>query len=147
MACRRIAPAVVPRNNDGPEETKVESYRQVQGADGRRRVQVPYRGPQLLNHPMYNRSTAFTREERKALGLEGLLPDAVSTMEQQARRSYANIARKDDALERYIGLAALQDRNERLFFRVPGEHLEHKEIGPAVAAAMWEPVYLSLEPV
>jgi malate dehydrogenase (oxaloacetate-decarboxylating) len=88
------------------------------------RVEVPYRGPQLLSHPMYNKSTAFTREERAAFGLDGLLPDAVSTMEMQAARVHGNIVRKDDPVERYIGLAALQDRNEHLFYRVLVDHLE-----------------------
>jgi hypothetical protein len=72
----------------------------------------------LLRDPMYNKGTAFTREERAALGLEGLLPWAVSSMEQQARRAYENIVRKTDPLERHIGLAALHDRNEHLFYRV-----------------------------
>jgi malic enzyme len=102
----------------------MEAYRRKRGADGRERVEVRLRGPQLLNHPMYNRATAFTREERRELGLEGLLPDVISTMEQQARRAYGNIARKSDPLERFIGLAALQDRNEHLFYRVLGDHLE-----------------------
>src|SRR6187200_2774640 len=82
------------------------------------------RGAQLLADPLRNKSTAFTREERAALGLEGLLPAAVSTMAQQARRAFANIVRKPDALERHIGLAALHDRNERLFYRVLADHLE-----------------------
>jgi malic enzyme len=102
----------------------MESYRRTRGPDGRERVEVRLRGSQLLNHPMYNRSTAFTREARRALGLEGILPDVVSTMEQQARRAYGNIVRKTDALERYIGLAALEDRNEHLFYRVLVDHLE-----------------------
>ncbi|HKE20586.1 MAG TPA: NAD-dependent malic enzyme [Kofleriaceae bacterium] len=102
----------------------MEIYRRARGADGRERVEVRLRGSQLLNHPMYNRSTAFTREARRALGLEGMLPDVVSTMEQQARRAYANIIRKTDALERYIGLAALEDRNEHLFYRVLVDHLD-----------------------
>ena len=102
----------------------MEAYRRKRGADGRERAEVRLRGPQLLNHPMYNRATAFTRDERRELGLEGLLPDVVSTMEQQARRAYGNIVRKTDPLERYIGLAALQDRNEHLFYKVLGEHLE-----------------------
>jgi malate dehydrogenase (oxaloacetate-decarboxylating) len=81
-------------------------------------VAVPYRGTRLLSHSLHNKSTAFTREEREALGLEGLLPDAVSPMERQVRRVHENIARKTDDLEKYIGMAALQDRNEHLFYRL-----------------------------
>jgi malic enzyme len=102
----------------------MEAYRRKRGSDGRERVEVRLRGPQVLNHPMYNRATAYTREERRELGLDGLLPDVVSSMEQQARRAYGNIVRKTDALERFIGLAALQDRNEHLFYRVLCDHLE-----------------------
>jgi malic enzyme len=102
----------------------MERYRLETGPDGVPRLKVPYRGAQLLSHPMYNKSTAFTREERRAFGLDGLLPNAVSTLEQQARRAYGNIARKSDPLERYIGLAALQDRNETLFYRLLVDHLE-----------------------
>jgi malic enzyme len=102
----------------------MEAFRRKRGADGRERVEVRLRGLQLLNHPMYNRSTAFTREERRELGLEGLLPDVVSSIEQQARRAYGNIARRTEPLERFVGLGALQDRNEHLFYKVLGEHLE-----------------------
>jgi malate dehydrogenase (oxaloacetate-decarboxylating) len=102
----------------------MERYRIEPGPDGRPRLKVPYRGPQLLSHPMYNKSTAFTRDERRAFALEGLLPDAVSTLQMQARRAYENIERKSEPLERYIGLAALQDRNETLFYRVLVDHLE-----------------------
>jgi malic enzyme len=102
----------------------MESLRRRTGPDGKDRVLVPYRGTALLNHPLYNKSTAFTREERGAFGLEGLLPDVVSSMEQQARRAYGNIVAKESPLERYIGLAALHDRNEHLYFRVLQEHLE-----------------------
>jgi malic enzyme len=73
---------------------------------------------------MYNRSTAFARDERRELGLEGLLPDVVSSIDQQARRAYGRISRKTEPLERFIELAALQDRNEHLFYRVLGDHLE-----------------------
>jgi len=85
---------------------------------------VPFRGRELLKSSLHNRSSAFTREERERLGLEGLLPPAVSSLDQQVRRAYANIARKTDPLERYIGLAALQDRNEHLFYRVLVDHIE-----------------------
>jgi malic enzyme len=91
---------------------------------GKTRLAVPYRGARLLRHPMYTKGTAFTQEERKALGLEGLLPHSVSTMEQQSERIYANITRKKDPLEKFIGLAALQDRNEHLFYRLLIDHIE-----------------------
>jgi malate dehydrogenase (oxaloacetate-decarboxylating) len=88
------------------------------------------RGLALLRHPSFNKGTAFTRHEREVLGLEGLLPDAVSTIEQQAARSLRHIQRKEDPLERYIGLAALQDRNEVLYYRVLLDNLE--ELLPVV---------------
>src|SRR6185503_6370227 len=93
-------------------------------------VATQLRGPHLLRQPMLNKGTAFTREERALFGLEGLLPHAVSTQEQQARRAYASVARKTDPLERYIAMASLQDRNEHLFYRVLIDHLE--ELLPVV---------------
>jgi malate dehydrogenase (oxaloacetate-decarboxylating) len=101
----------------------MEPYRPTQQPNAGLRVGVPYRGSQLLAQPMYNKGSAFTRAERAAFGLEGLLPWAVNTMEQQARRVYENITRKADALERHIGVVALHDRNEHLFYRVLCEHL------------------------
>jgi malic enzyme len=86
--------------------------------------QVRHRGSHLLSEPMYNKGSAFTRAERRALALEGLLPAGVNTIEQQAARVLENLARKRDPLETYIGLASLQDRNEHLFYRVLCDHLE-----------------------
>jgi malic enzyme len=91
---------------------------------GNPRAAVPYRGTRLLRHPMYTKGTAFTQEERLAFGLEGLLPHTVNTQEQQSERVYANISRKKDPLEKFIGLAALQDRNEYLFYRVLLDHIQ-----------------------
>jgi malate dehydrogenase (oxaloacetate-decarboxylating) len=88
------------------------------------RIEVPYRGGSLLRHPLYNKGTAFTRAERETFGLEGLLPHAVSTLDQQVRRMYASIVRKADPLEQYIGLAALQERNETLFHRLLLDNIE-----------------------
>src|SRR5215468_11109420 len=102
----------------------MDQYRIDHTPDGRRRVQVRERGARLLGHHLHNKSTAFSHEERRQFELEGLLPPVVSTMAQQAERAYANIMRKPEALERYIGLAALQDRNEHLFYRVLLDHLE-----------------------
>ena len=102
----------------------MESYRRQRDASGRERIEVRLRGTQLLNHPMFNRRPRSPGRSGVRFGLDGLLPGAVSTMEQQARRAYGNIARKTDPLERFIGLAALQDRNEILFYRVLVDHLE-----------------------
>jgi malic enzyme len=101
----------------------VERYVQRRLEDGIQ-VEVPHRGLALLRHPLYNKGTAFTHQERTAFGLDGLLPSAVSSLDQQARRMYGNIVRKEDSLEQYIGLAALQERNETLFYRLLLDHLE-----------------------
>ena len=97
---------------------------------GRFRLECPYRGLALLRHAMYSKGSAFTREERVTFDLEGLMPAHVTTLEQQARRAYRAIQRKTDALEQYIGLAGLQDRNEHLFYRVLLDHIE--ELLPVV---------------
>ena len=102
----------------------MERYELKIEPSGRKRLTVPFRGARLLRYPMYTKGTAFTQEERVSLGLEGLLPHAVTTLEQQARRVYASIQRKPDPLEKYIGLAALQDRNEVLFYRVLIDHIQ-----------------------
>src|SRR4029450_14049266 len=102
----------------------MEPYRLKHDKEGRPRLEVPYRGQRLLRHPRFSKGPAFTREERTTLCREGLLPDAVSTLEQQVRRVYRNIMRKQDPLERYVGLAALQDRNEVLFYRLLVRHVQ-----------------------
>jgi malate dehydrogenase (oxaloacetate-decarboxylating) len=93
-------------------------------------VEVHSRGADLLRQPMLNKGTAFTAAEREQLGLTGLLPHAVSTLAEQAERAYRNVSRKPTPLERYIGMAALQDRNEHLYYRVLADHLE--ELLPVV---------------
>ncbi len=80
-------------------------------------------GQRLLDDPLLNKSSAFPEEERRALGLLGLLPLHTSTIEEQLNRAYENYQRKDSDIERYIFLSALQDRNETLFYRLLREHV------------------------
>ncbi|MBW2445869.1 MAG: NAD-dependent malic enzyme [Deltaproteobacteria bacterium] len=81
------------------------------------------RGVKLLHDPIRNKGTAFTEEERDEFGLRGLLPPRVDSVEQQVMRVLENVRRKENDLERYIALIALQDRNEHLFYRVVVENL------------------------
>jgi malate dehydrogenase (oxaloacetate-decarboxylating)(NADP+) len=76
------------------------------------------RGTTLLRDPTLNKGTAFIDDEREALGLRGLLPPRVATLEDQVERVLENIRRLDSNLSKYIALEALQDRNETLFYRV-----------------------------
>src|SRR5918995_2389991 len=82
------------------------------------------RGRSVLANPMLNRGTAFTPEERRALGLQGLLPSGVSTLEGQLRRVYAQYLRQPDDLAKNVFLGNMRDRNEVLFYRLLTEHLE-----------------------
>jgi len=88
------------------------------------------RGVDLLRHPLWNKGTAFTEKERDLLGLRGLLPAPVRTMEQQSLRVLANIRSKPNDLEKYLYLIGLQDRNETLFYHVLVDNLE--ELMPIV---------------
>jgi malic enzyme len=85
---------------------------------------TPPPGELVLRDPLQNKDAAFTIEERKALGIDGLLPGAVQTIEQQVALALENIFAKSEPLEQYIGLIALMDRNETLFYRVLLENLE-----------------------
>jgi malate dehydrogenase (oxaloacetate-decarboxylating) len=88
------------------------------------------RGRALLRDPRLNRGTAFTTHERSALGLEGLLPPAVLSLDGQARRSYEQFRIQSGDLARNTFLASLRQRNEVLFYKLLEDHLE--ELLPVV---------------
>jgi len=88
------------------------------------------KGIDLLRDPLLNKGTAFTREERAALGLRGLLPPHVLTQDEQARRIMTNLRKFSDPLDRYVALNSLHDRNETLFFRVVIDHID--EVMPII---------------
>jgi malate dehydrogenase (oxaloacetate-decarboxylating)(NADP+) len=74
-------------------------------------------GHALLDDPVRNKGTAFTLDERRKYGLEGLLPSSVDTLDRQVERVMGHLDGKPTDLERYIYLIGLSDRNETLFYR------------------------------
>ena len=93
-------------------------------------LRVPFSGPSLLRFPLYNKGTGFTIEERERFDLVGLLPSQHNDIETQANRVYKSICFNEDPVGRHIGLAALQDRNEHLYYKVLSLHLD--ELMPIV---------------
>jgi malate dehydrogenase (oxaloacetate-decarboxylating) len=86
-------------------------------------LEITARGKAVLADPRINRGTAFTREERRALGLTGLVPPRVLTLDQQAARAYDQYREQPDDLAKNVNLTALHDRNEVLFYRLVTDHL------------------------
>jgi malate dehydrogenase (oxaloacetate-decarboxylating) len=87
------------------------------------RVRVRVRGSAVLSAPAINRGTAFTLEERSALGLTGLLPSGVSTLDEQSQRVYEQFRQQASDLQKWVTLAHLRDRNEVLFYRLLSDHI------------------------
>ncbi|MEM7431584.1 MAG: NAD-dependent malic enzyme [Pseudomonadota bacterium] len=100
------------------QEFKLERGKQ------RDRLTVSRCGPDLLRYPLYNKGTGFTAEERRRLNIDGALPAQHNDIDKQAGRIYTSIFFNEDPVGRNIGLAALQDRNEVLYYKVLREHLE-----------------------
>ena len=88
------------------------------------------RGMTLLRDPLLNKGTAFTEAERDALGLRGLLPAHVLSMDEQVARFITNLRGLPSDLEKYVALNSLHDRNEALFFRVVCDNID--EIQPLI---------------
>ncbi|HEY4991923.1 MAG TPA: oxaloacetate-decarboxylating malate dehydrogenase, partial [Nakamurella sp.] len=104
-------------------------YELITAADGVI-ARINARGSAVLASPSINRGTAFTLNEREALGLTGLLPTGVSTLEGQLRRVYAQYLEQANDLRKWVYLANLRDRNEVLFYRLLTEHIS--ELLPVV---------------
>jgi malate dehydrogenase (oxaloacetate-decarboxylating)(NADP+) len=88
------------------------------------------RGLALLRDPLLNKGTAFTEQERDALGLRGFLPAHVFSMKAQAERVLVNLRSLPSDLAKYVALNELHDRNEALFFRVVADNID--EIQPLI---------------
>lgn len=80
-------------------------------------------GVELLTNPLFNKGTAFTHEEREELGLLGLLPPHIDTIDGQIKRAYEAFKMEPTDLEKHIFLRNLQDHNEVLFYRLLMEHI------------------------
>ena len=87
-------------------------------------LNVPMSGTSLLRFPLYNKGTGFTDAERERFSLDGLLPSQNNDIDTQAERVYRTIMFNEDPVGRHIDLAALQDRNEHLYYKILSLHLE-----------------------
>jgi malic enzyme len=105
----------------------IKASRALRGPDS---IETNKRGFWLLKHPSTNKDLGFTQQERDELGLNALLPPRICCIEEQVELEMEHLEAKADDLEKYIGLAALQDRNAVLFYRLLVEHL--RELMPIV---------------
>lgn len=96
----------------------------VRDAAGNEHMKVHADGVALLRTALTNKGTAFTEDERIALGLDGLLPPHVATLEEQLTRVYTNFTRESSPIAKYVYLRSLQERNELLFYALLERHLE-----------------------
>ncbi|MGX7175110.1 malolactic enzyme [Enterococcus saigonensis] len=107
------------------------------------------KGIEILNNPFLNKGTAFTKTERKELGLTGLLPSQVQTLEEQAVQTYAQYLSKPSDLEKRIFLMNIFNTNRTLFYKLMGQHIvEFMPIvyDPTVADAIEQYNELFIEP-
>ncbi|WP_163933952.1 NAD-dependent malic enzyme [Paraferrimonas sp. SM1919] len=92
--------------------------------DNKRPIYIPFAGPALLESPLLNKGSAFTATERASFNLEGLLPQAIETIEEQAARAYQQYASFERDLDKHIYLRNIQDTNETLFYRLVQNHIQ-----------------------
>ncbi|OKY25914.1 MULTISPECIES: NAD-dependent malic enzyme [Thalassotalea] len=88
-----------------------------------RPLYIPYSGPNLLETPLLNKGSAFSREERKQFNLTGLLPPSYETIDEQVERCYMQYSSFRTNLNKHIYLRAIHDKNETLFFKLVQAHL------------------------
>lgn len=101
----------------------MNGYRTSSDGSAGRTIKPTVTGYDVLRDPTLNRGSAFTAAERQALRLVGLLPSVVTTLDEQAKRSYAQLQEQPTDLAKNVFLSALQDRNEVLFYRLLSDHL------------------------
>ncbi|ATC94611.1 NAD-dependent malic enzyme [Pseudoalteromonas tunicata] len=85
---------------------------------------IPHSGPKLIETPLLNKGSAFTKRERESFNLMGLLPPRFESIEEQVKRCYQQYSSFTDNLNKHIYLRAIQDNNETLYYRLVRDHLE-----------------------
>lgn len=125
----QVRESLNPVNGGGAEKSGSAST--VPGKKARKElmIRLPL-GIAVLRDPAFNKGMAFSEAERDALGIRGLVPPRVQTIEEQLVRVLGNVRRKPTNLDRYIFLSGLQDRNMTLYYRVILENIE--ELMPIV---------------
>ncbi|PSU70467.1 NAD-dependent malic enzyme [Photobacterium phosphoreum] len=91
--------------------------------NNKRPLYIPYAGPILLETPLLNKGSAFSVEERMFFNLEGLLPEAIESIEEQTERAYQQYQQFDNDMDKHIYLRNIQDTNETLFYRLVENHI------------------------
>jgi len=89
----------------------------------KRSLYISYSGPTLLETPLLNKGSAFSKEERASFNLTGLLPPRYETIEEQVERAYLQYSSFKGSLNKHIYLRAIHDNNETLFFKLVQAHL------------------------
>ncbi|MCL2448632.1 MAG: NAD-dependent malic enzyme [Polyangiaceae bacterium] len=104
--------------------TRLSRYFELtRNASGREQMRVSVDGAALLRLSLTNKGTSFPQAERIALGLDGLLPPRVTTLDEQVERTYAAFRREPTALAKYTYLRGLQERNEILYYALLEAHV------------------------
>jgi malic enzyme len=123
-------PKPVPATPVGQAPPAKKYEERIDPHTGERYLAVYVRGAAIKDDPILNKGTCFSREERDRLGLQGIIPPAIVSETEQEARAYGNFLKAGDDVRKYLFLAALQDRNETLFFRLLLRHME--EMAPIV---------------
>lgn len=92
--------------------------------ESKRSLYIPYAGPILLEFPLLNKGSAFSIEERNDFNLNGLLPETVESIEEQAERAWRQFQDFKNNNDKHVYLRNIQDTNETLFYRLLDNHLE-----------------------